>query len=544
MTPLRRLLILLAAIVTTAPAFADNGPIVASPAGRVQGREQGGVQIFEGIPYAAPPVGPLRWRPPAPPPTWSDVRPATAFGPACLQPRGGPATIYTDPPPSMSEDCLTLNIWTPASAAKAPVMVWIHGGAFWGGTGSEAIYDGSAFAARGVVVVTINYRLGVLGWLAHPELSAEPPDGVSGNYGLLDQIAALEWVKRNIAAFGGDPTNVTIAGQSAGGLSVLYLMVSPPARGLFAKAIAESSYMVTTPDLKRAAFGLPSAEEAGEKLAAKLRAPDVAALRAMDGGKLTDAAAMAGFGPFGAVDGRILPRQLVDSFDRGEQAPVPILAGFTSGELRSLTALLPPEPPSSDAYEAIIHARYGDLANAFLKLYPANALHESMLAATRDALYGWTAVRVVTKQAALGEPAFLYVFDHGFPSADRAGLHAFHASELPYVFGTLERTPPNWPKAPETPAEAGLSDAMLDYWTSFMRTGQPRSSRGPDWPQYDKAGVAMAFQAQAKLAGNVLPGMYAFHEEVMCRRRAKGHQPWNWNVGIASPPLPPKGSCP
>ena len=187
----------------------------------------------------------------------------------------------------MSEDCLTLNIWAPADARKAPVFFWIHGGALTTGSSRDALYDGTKLAGQGIVVVSVNFRLGVLGWLAHPELSKESPLGVSGNYALLDLIEGLKWVRQNISAFGGDPSNVTIAGESSGGLSVMYLMAAPPARGLFAKAIAESAYMITTPELKNAAFGLPSAEESGVKLAAALHAPDIAAMRAMDAGTLS-----------------------------------------------------------------------------------------------------------------------------------------------------------------------------------------------------------------------------------------------------------------
>ena len=281
------------------------------------------------------------------------------------------------------------------------------------------------------------------GWLAHPELSKESPLGISGNYALLDLIEGLKWVKQNIGAFGGDPANVTIAGESSGGLSVMYLMASPPARGLFAKAIAESAYMITTPELKKAAFGLPSAEESGVKLAAALHAPDIAAMRAMDAGTLSSAAPKAGYAPFGSIDGHLLPRQLVEVFDKGEQAPVPLLAGFNSGEIRSLRMLAPRPPATQADYEKAIRDRYVDLADEFLQLYPATNMEESILATTRDALYGWTAVRLVKKQAAKGLPSFLYFFDHGYPSEDAAGLHGFHASELPYVFGTFDGTPPH-----------------------------------------------------------------------------------------------------
>ena len=203
----------------------------------------------------------------------------------------------------MSEDCLTLNIWAPADARHAPVFFWIHGGALTTGSSRDSLYDGTKLADQGMVVVSLNFRLGVLGWLAHPELSKESPLGVSGNYALLDLIEGLKWVQQNISAFGGDPSNVTIAGESSGGLSVMYLMASPPARGLFAKAIAESAYMITTPELKNAAFGLPSAEESGVKLAAALHAPDIAAMRAMDAATLSMAAPAAGYAPFGAIDG-------------------------------------------------------------------------------------------------------------------------------------------------------------------------------------------------------------------------------------------------
>jgi len=513
-------------------------PLVEAPAGAVTGVGEAGINVFKGLPYALPPVGAARWTPPKPMPRWETARDAGAFGPACVQNKSGPFNIYANDPKAMSEDCLTLNIWTPAAARKAPVMVWIHGGALSGGFSHDALYDGTRMAEQGVVVVSINYRLGVLGYLAHPGLSAESPAGVSGNYGLLDQIEALRWVQRNIEAFGGDPSNVTIAGESAGGLSVMYLMASPQARGLFSKAIAQSAYMVSTPPLKVRAFGETPAEDTGVALAAKLQAPDVAALRAMDAARLTKAAALAGFAPFGVIDGQVLPRQLAEVFDRGEQAPVPILAGFNSGEIRSLRMLAPPAPALSSTYEKTIRERYGDLADAYLRLYPGKDMDGSVLAASRDALYGWTAERLVRKQTALGAPSYYYIFDHGYPAADDAGLHAFHASELPYVFGTLGRTPPYWPKPPKTPAETKLSDAMVGYWTSFIRTGQPRAEAAPDWPAFGSTGAFMAFQDAPRVSAHLFPGMYELHEEVVCRRRAAGDTPWNWNAGLVSPPLP------
>jgi para-nitrobenzyl esterase len=233
-------------------------------------------------------------------------------------------------------------------------------------------------------------------------------------------------------------------------------------------------------------------------------------------------------------------RQLVDVFDKGEQAPVPILTGFNSGEIRSLRILAPQPPASAAAYETTIRSQYGDLADEFLRLYPSADMKESVLATTRDALYGWTAERLVRMQTALGKPSFLYFWDHGYPAADSAGLHGFHASELPYVFGTFDGTPPLWPKIPATPQETKLSDAMIGYWTSFARAGKPQAANEPDWPAFGPTGSYMAFKDVPKPADHLLPGMYEFVEETVCRRRASGDLAWNWNVGLYSPKLPPQ----
>lgn len=518
--------------------------IVNPPAGRLRGIVAGNLRIFKGIPYARPPVGKRRWKAPAPLPRWHGVRKATAFGPACFQPAGPRASVYWRRPPPMSENCLTLNIWTPVDANHAPVLFWIYGGALWGGASRDPLYDGAQLAERGVVVVTINYRLGVLGWLALPQLSAESAQGVSGNYGLLDQIRALAWVRRNISAFGGNPSNVTIAGESAGALSVMYLMVSPEARGLFAKAIAESGYMVSMPSLKVTRYGMPSAQQIGLRFEAALHVHSLAALRAMSPRKLTNAALAARFAPWGNVDGRVLPQQMVTAFDEGDEARVPILAGFNDGEIRSLTVLAPAVPATAAAYRSAIRAHYGNLAAQFLRLYPATDMRRSILAATRDALYGWSAERLVRGQSVLGLPSYLYLFDHGYPAADDAGLHAFHASELPFVFGTLDATPPLWPRIPATRSQVALSQAMLDYWSSFARSGRPEAAHEPDWPAFGNNGAYMRFTDQPHPEKHLMPGMYRLNQQVVCRRMAAGNQPWNWNVGLWSPKLPaPTRQC-
>lgn len=527
------------ALLFCAQAWAADPPVVVAPAGALKGESLQGVNAFRGIPYAEAPTRQRRWRAPVPASHWEGVRDATEFGPACHQPPSRPGSIYAPAKaPAMSEDCLSLNVWAPADAERAPVFVWIHGGSLTGGTGSDAMYDGAQLAARGLVVVTINYRLGVLGYLAHPKLSEESAGGVSGNYGLLDQIEALRWVQRNIAAFGGDPGNVTIAGESAGALSVMYLMVAPSARGLFHKAVAQSAYMISTPALGDTVHGTPSAEESGLALSRKIEVRGLPRLRAMDAQALTVQAAMSGFLPLGNVDGKVLPTQPVEAFDRGEQAPVPILAGFNDGEIRSLRFLLPPQPADAAAYESEIRSRYGDLADAMLQRYPANDLDASMRATTRDAMYGWTAERMVRKQTALGQPSFLYYFNHGYPAADAAGLHAFHASEIPYALGTADGTPPNWPEIPDTEAERRLSSAMLAYWASFARDGTPAAAGQPQWHPYGDARAYMAFDATPVAGEHLMPGMFELVEQVVCRRRAQGGLPWHWNVGIVAPPLP------
>lgn len=519
-------------------------PVVTAPAGAVRGEAADGLNIFRGIPYARPPVGERRWKPPLPAQAWRGVREATAFGASCWQPRARGESIYASELGAMSEDCLSLNIWAPADARNAPVFVWIHGGALTTGSSAETMYDGAALARRGVIVVSINYRLGILGYLAHPALSAESRRNISGNYGLLDQIEALRWIQRNISAFGGDAANVTIAGESAGALSVMYLMAAPDARGLFAKAIMQSAYMISAPHLRESPHGDFSAEAIGVWLAQQVGAGDLAALRSMEPEALTNAAVRSRYFPFVTIDGRILRRQLVDVFDRGEQARVPIIAGFNSGEIRSLRMLAPPVPADAATYEAAIRERYRDRADAFLALYPSSALGESVLAAARDGLYGWTAERLASKQAALGVESYLYYFDHSTPAAAAADLHAFHAAEIPYVFGTRERLPPRWPAIPATAEETRLADAMAQYWVTFARDGRPSAEGEAAWRPYAEGEAYLAFEDIPRARANVLPGMYELNEEVVCRRRAQGGLPWNWNYGIVAPPLPdPSAGC-
>lgn len=531
---------LIAALMLTmaAPASAQEPVVANTSLGALEGLSGDGARVFRGIPFARPPIGELRFRPPEPATAWSGVRDAGAFGPACMQPR----TAFADYE-AISEDCLYLNVWAPEDAREAPVMVWIHGGSLSMGAGSEPFYDGAAFAREGVVVVTINYRLGPLGWLAHPALSAESPRGVSGNYGLMDQIAALEWVRDHIADFGGDPGRVTLAGESAGALSVMYLMVSPEAEGLFHGAIAQSGYMITSPVLRDTPYeNWPDAETVGLTVAAALGADSAEALRALPAEAIISGAAPTGYFPMGTVDGQLIPEQIIDRIDKGLQAAVPVLAGYNEGEIRSLRILLPPAPVDAGAYEAEIRARYGERAAAFLTLYPASDIDAAMLAATRDGLYGWSSERLAAGQGSVGQHGWLYYFDHGYPAAEAVGLRAFHASEIPYVFGTADRTPAYWPAVPETETERGLSRAMTAYWAGFIRTGRPEAPGQPVWPAFGPDRNYLAFEDRPVARSGPDSG-FGLHEEVVCRRRAEGHQAWYWNVGVIAPPLPDAGEC-
>lgn len=520
----------------------DGGVSVLTGRGALSGLElAGAVTVFRGIRYARAPVGQLRWKPPVAAGPWSGVREAVEFGPACVQARPVPGSIYAHEPKRMSEDCLFLNVWRPAQAAGAPVMVWLHGGALRSGDPASAMYDGHELARRGVVVVTVNYRLGVLGYLAHPQLSAQSAHGVSGNYGLLDQIEALRWVGENIAAFGGDAGNVTVFGESAGALSAIELMCSPLARGLFHKVIVQSGYLVSNPELERTRFGQPSAHAVGQELARELGAADVAALRAMPADTLVQAAAEAGFDPQASIDGWVLPRQILECLECAEQAPVPVIAGFNEGEIRAFRALLPSLPADASEYETRVRNIYRDLAPRYLARYPAANIEESALAAARDACHGWSAERLVRAQSGLGLAAYLYFFAHHYPAQEALHLEAFHASELPYEFGrigTAEGWPQLWPRPPDDARERALSEAIMSYFTAFARDGVPLAPAAPAWPPYRDERAFLELRDTPRAGRHLLPGMFELHEEIMARRQAPGIGKWAANVGLASPTVP------
>ncbi len=429
------------------------------------------VRVYKGIPYAAPPVGDLRWKPPQPPASWQGVRDAKEFSSACWQTPYPAGSIYHAKLPPMSEDCLYLNIWTAAKSAKdrLPVMVWIHGGGFTRGSGISDAYNGENFARKNVVLVTLNYRLGIFGFFAHPELTAESAHHASGNYGLQDEIAALGWVKKNIAAFGGDPHNVTVFGESAGSWAVNALMASPLANGLFERAIGESGGSFSP------MRGLAEAEKAGAKFD-----PSIKTLRAKSAEELVKTNEQV-VRPI--VDGWVLPQDIATIFAQAKQNDVPLIVGSNADEGTTLA----PQGASLKAamFIAGVHERYGTLADSFLKIYPANSDEEavsSFFAAYRDQTFGWemrTWARMATKTG--HHHVYLYYFDHRPPGPQSARLRAFHASELPYVFGNFF-----WP-FPWEEADHKLSEVVSTYWVNFARTGDPNGSGLAQWPVYDPA---------------------------------------------------------
>lgn len=469
----------------TAPALAQPAEI-ATENGAVGGAVTGGVGSWKGIPFAAPPVGDLRWRAPQPAAAWEGVRDGTAFGPSCMQtPLPGDSFAPTTP---LSEDCLSLNVWSPDTSASLPVMVWIHGGGWTIGGSSAAGFDGARLAARGVVVVSFNYRLGRFGYFAHPALTAENADsGRLGNYGLLDQIAALEWVKRNIAGFGGDPARVTIFGQSAGAGSVLMLMASPSAKGLFSAAIAESSpFGGALPGLLAADIGIrtpgsgaPSAEVSGKNFAVAAGVPedDVAKLRAIPAERLLEGIMFIVYdkalysGPM--VDGTVLPTTVAQAFAAGAIAAVPLLAGATDGEVAGL-----PFPP--EALAARFAAMPPEMQATVTKLYnPAGdrAVGDVVADLLGDIQFVSAARSVVRGAIAAGAPAWTYRFGY-LPEAVRGAVRAApHTAEIRFVFGTLDGA-----GVPVTPADQMVADTLLAYWANFAIAHDPNGDGLPAWP--------------------------------------------------------------
>jgi para-nitrobenzyl esterase len=464
------------------------------------------IRIFKGVPFASPPVGDLRWQPPQPVKNWQGVRKAYQFGARCMQ-----RPIYSDMnfrSQGISEDCLYLNVWTPAKSGqeRLPVLVYFYGGGFMAGDGSEPRYEGESMARKGIVALTVNYRLGVFGFLAHPELTKESPRHASGNYGLLDQNAALLWVQKNIAAFGGDPKRVTIAGESAGSSSVSAHMASPLSKGLIAGAIGESGSIVGG----SSAVPLAEAEQNGIKFATSVGATSLAALRAMPAEQVLEATAKPGM-RYGAmtVDGYLIPKQAIEVYAAGEQARVPLLVGSNSEE-SGYSAILLKEKPTLENYRKALQGLYGDQADEVFKLYPASTGPEVMEAArdlASDRFTGyrtWKWLDLATKTG--GKPTYYYIYRRPRPAmrvvtanstAGSAGSDvkvppaadpplpqtrgASHSAEIEYAMGNLDSNKVyDW-----TPDDYKVSRVMQEYFANFIKTGNPNGPGLPNWPMFD-----------------------------------------------------------
>jgi carboxylesterase type B len=447
------------------------------------------ITVFKGIPFAAPPVGELRWKPPVRPGSWHGVMQADHFGPSCMQPVRATAGRFGE----ISEDCLYLNVWTPATRAaeKLPVMVWIYGGGFQSGSAANPQFDGEGLAAKGVVRVSLNYRLGILGFLAHPELDKESPHGVSGNYGLLDEVAALQWVARNIAAFGGDPNRVTIFGQSAGGASVHFLSLSPMAKGLFQRAISENGLLFSgDPFLQErspsAYKRLDAAESDNLRYLRQAGVESLQQLRAMNSTQI-NALPPAPFPPafFGPlVDGWLLPQGFAESYAHGAQSDAPFMAGWTSVYYPGLKI-------SVAAYHKWIKARFGAMAGEYLALYPAasdeeagQAVEQAARDSYRTSLFLWARQRHHNNSR-----TYIYYYNHGLPGSDKEKYGAGAGAEIPYVMNSLAKL-----DRPFVKADYALADMMSAYWANFAANGDPNGKGLPFWPAVDLADIRTLMQ--------------------------------------------------
>jgi para-nitrobenzyl esterase len=470
-----------------------------------------GIRVYKGIPFAAPPVGALRWQAPQPVAKWEGVRDASRFGNVCLQPAGptgGPGArlniaVLPDSPP-LGEDCLYLNVWTGASSAseRRPVMVYFFGGAFTEGAGSVPLYDGDALARKGAVVVTMNYRLGPYGFFAHPALTAESQHQASGNYGLMDMLASLRWVQRNIAAFGGDPGNVTVFGQSAGAMAIASLVASPQAAGLMHRAISQSgAWMGLGPS--GAMRTLKQAEEVGLKAASDAGVTTLVQLRAMSASDVTEKFRSAGM----IVDGWVIPEDPSTTFAAGRQNAVDVLVGSNKDEA------LVPGASTIEQLEQQARETWGPLAQQFLALYPHATDEEAQLSAAQQSNDGtfWHMRLYADYQVQRGRKAYVYFFARNPPApAGQPLIAAAHAAELPYVFNNLgelplfpDRSDPQL--AAVSAPDLRLAEQMSSYWVNFARSGDPNGAGLPVWQQHEVGGSERALVLDAEPSAAQLP---------------------------------------
>ena len=493
-----RIKIIIAAILfmlSTGIALAQQPAPVKVAEGLLQGVYENGLTAYKGIPFAAPPVGELRWRAPQPPAKWNGVMPAIKFAPAPMQ--GG------NPPSGKSEDCLYLNVWTPAKSVndKIPVLVWIYGGGFSFGSTSEPVYSGEKLAQKGVILVSIAYRVGQLGFLAHPELSAESPDHSSGNYGLLDQIAALKWIQKNIAAFGGDPGKVTIFGESAGAISVSMLCASPLANGLFQGAVSQSggsfgpTRVTTFPGENMKT--LKQAEAEGQTYVQKAGAASIAELRKISADKIPSGFGMAGGWPI--VDGYVIPDDEYKLYEAKKYNDVPVLIGYNSDEGASFSPAKTPQE-----YLEGVKKRYGKFAGDLIKAYPAgeNVVPKTARDLARDAAFGWHTWSWAKLQSKTGKSkVYYYYFDQhpDYPSnSPHYGYGSPHGQDVAYVFAHLDTS-----NVQTSKSDLAISEAMATYWTNFAKYGNPNGKGVPEWPAFSNKNPLLMYFNQTPYTGPV-----------------------------------------
>jgi para-nitrobenzyl esterase len=478
-------------------AVAGVAQQVLTESGTISVERAGGLSVYKGIPFAAPPVGDLRWRPPMPAAPWTGTRKADTFAPACMQ---AGVSMPGETPPAVSEDCLYLNVWTPAKTQQEhlPVIVWIYGGGYINGSASMPLYWGDRLAHKGVIVVTIAYRLGPLGFLALPELTRESPHHSSGNYGLMDQIAALEWVHRNIAAFGGDPKCVTIAGQSSGSISVSILMSSPLAKGLFQRAIGESGGLFEPLQLGPQ-FLLANAERDGEKYAVSLGAPSLKEMRRLPASQLTG---NAGGIVHAVIEPYVLPASPYEAFTSGKQNDVPLLIGSNADEAR---AMLNVSHVTAATFSSDLERSVGQLPPALVAAYPHatdKEAQQAQLDLERDLRFGWDMWAWARLQAGTGQhPVFYYSFRQPPPfpvGSVYAGWGASHFAELWYVFDHLDQSPWKW-----TAGDRKLADEISSYWVNFAKSGDPNGPGLPPWPAFNNTENKVQYLADPITVGGV-----------------------------------------
>lgn len=527
-TVLAKLLIVVlsvsATIVTLGAAnvAADEQPTLAVKQGKLLGRLRDEIQSYKAIPYARPPVGARRWLPPQPAAGWQGLRDATNFSPSCEQPPYPENSFYSRASLPASEDCLYLNVWTPSTQGKAPVMVWIHGGGLTRGSGANAIYDGTNLARKGVVLVTINYRLGVFGYLAHPQLRKESPENSAGNYGTLDQIAALQWVQDNIASFGGDANNVTIFGESAGSWSVNHMMASPLAKGLFHKAIGQSGGKFDPmPQLAKAGYGMPSAQRRGREFAKAAGAKNIEQLRALPASKLIATFAAGDYSGFSQpnVDGWVFPDHIGKLFAEGKYNRAALILGSNADEGTSLVGGVAPQRAAD--LQAMVKQQYGALASQYDRIYqPQNGVADAFMASFRDEVFTWPMRQWARAVSSRGEPVWLYYFDYAPPGPMQEQYGAYHAAEIRYVFDNAQVTL-GLTRAKRQ--DRALADVLSDYWVSFAKTGKPSAPKGPQWPVYQAAsGEYLHIKTKPELGSRLLKEEVEFFDQVNAARWANG----------------------